>query len=335
MGISFNYIDVMDQKGLFARGGIAILDVGASNLYSATPDRICQFVRKYNPGSADDLDGFAKRFAAGSAYDPGGAGVLNESWAGELFEKAGMHYVSFDIAQVYKTTVLDLNRALLPSEFRSRFDLVLNFGTTEHIFNQLNAFRIIHEAMKVGGFVYHQLPASGFTDHGYFTYTGRFFFDLAGFNDYEIFEFWLDGPAGFDNIWQPVKSYRNTFPALERALSIVNRDPHAQALAAMDVPNIAINIIYRKVKDAPFMGAIETSTSVGTLWKHGLSAYEKYGEPANARDALNNETPVPLEAMVAVCHAEVRKLRREMDQLKRYLAIFRPLRPILDRFLRR
>jgi len=317
MGIAFDYIDVMDQKGLFAGGRIAILDVGASNLYSATPDRICQFVRKYNPGSVDDLDGFAKRFAAGSSYDPGGAGVLNESWAGELFEKAGMHYVSFDIAQGYKTTVLDLNRALLPSEFRGRFDLVLNFGTTEHIFNQLNAFKIIHEALKVGGFVYHQLPASGFTDHGYFTYTGRFFFDLAGFNDYEIVEFWLDGPAGFDDIWQPVKSYRNSFPALEQALSTVNGDPHAQALAATGVPNIAINIIYRKVKDAPFMGAVETSTSVGTL------------------SALNNDTPPPLEAMVAVCHAEVRKLRREMDLLKRYLSIFRPLRPILDSILRR
>ncbi len=137
----------------------------------------------------------------------------------------------------------------------------------------------------------------------------------------------MDGPAGFDNIWQPVKSYRTSFPALERALSTVDGQPHARALAATDVPNIAINIIYRKVKDAPFVGAVETSTSVGTLWKHG--------EPANARDALNNETPLPLEAMVAVCHAEVRKLRSEMDLLKRYLAIFRPLRPVLDKILRR
>jgi hypothetical protein len=330
MGIAFDYIDAMDQRGLFTRGGsrISILDIGTSNLYSAAVDRVRQFVLKHNPGDVDDLDEFSRRVAAGSLYDPSGAGVRNQSWAGELFERAGMDYVSFDIAQGYKTTLLDLNRALLPSEFRGRFDLVLNFGTTEHVFNQLNA-----EASKVGGFIYHQLPATGYTDHCYFTYTGRFFFDLASFNAYEVFDFWLDGPAGFDSIWQAVRSHMNRHPTVERALSSVK----AQKLAAMDIPNIAINVIYRKVRDTPFVAALDTSTSVGTVSTQLFLADDRHRESTNAPVEVNMNTAmqVSLEAAVATCLADVRRLRSEMDQLRRYLAILRPLKPVLDRFLRR
>src|SRR5580693_10425559 len=61
---------------------------------------------------------------------------------------------------------LDLNRGRVPRHLRGAFDLVVNGGTTEHVANQMNAFRIIHHLARVGGVMYHELPAGGLVDHG-------------------------------------------------------------------------------------------------------------------------------------------------------------------------
>jgi hypothetical protein len=44
-----------------------------------------------------------------------------------------------------------LNHEPTPQKFVGDFDLVVNFGTTEHLLNQYNAFKVIHDATKVGG----------------------------------------------------------------------------------------------------------------------------------------------------------------------------------------
>lgn len=264
MGIAFSSIDKLDELGLLAGTGIRILDIGSSNLYSASTTDIKRFLGKYWTGNIPDADAFAERLAAGSGYDPVRGG-LNESFVGELFEKAGMEYVSFDIAAGYKTIILDLNRAALPEEFQKKFDLVLNFGTTEHILNQFNCFKVIHDATKVGGCIFHSLPALGYVDHGYLTYTGRCFFDIAGYNEYEIIDCWFDGPSGNNAILDSLSSYARYFPALAVTLERYAKSDQGRLLRDLLIPNIGINVVYRKVKDKPFWGALEASTSVGKL----------------------------------------------------------------------
>ena len=36
---------------------------------------------------------------------------------------------------------------------------------TEHVLNQYNSFKVIHEETRPGGCMRHQLPASGFPDY--------------------------------------------------------------------------------------------------------------------------------------------------------------------------
>lgn len=273
MGITFSAVWKMDELGLFRQGGVSILDIGSSNLYSATPEDIKQFLRKYGLPSIPDLDEFAARLAAGSSYDPV-IGGRNEAFVGELFEKAGMRYVSFDIAAGYRTTILDLNHAAPPPAFQGKFDLVLNFGTTEHILNQLNCFKVIHDATKVGGYVYHSLPAVGYVNHGYITYTGRCFFDVAGFNEYELVACWFDGPSGGGRILESLESYGVYFPALEKALKRLAGTEQGRVLRDLRIPDIGINVVYRKVKEKPFLGALEVSTSVGAIPQEVTSAYD-------------------------------------------------------------
>ena len=265
----------MDDLGLLHRG-MSILDVGSSNLYSAAPDEITRFLRKYGPKSIDGLEEFTGRLAAGSAYDPIRGG-LNEAFAGELFEKAGMAYLSIDIADGYKTRILDLNHEPLPRELEEQFSLVLNFGTSEHVLNQYNCFKVMHDATKVGGHIYHQLPAIGFTDHGYFTYTARCFFDLARYNRYELVACWFEGPAGGNCVYDSLEACREEFPALREALEHSVATAQGRKIRALDVPDISINVVCRKVRKRPFYGALESSTSVGTIPKDVTAMYAAGG----------------------------------------------------------
>ena len=73
----------------------------------------------------------------------------------------------------------------MPAQFADAFDLVVNTGTTEHIANQDNAFRVIHDLARKGGVTYHEVPA-GMTDHGLINYNPRFFWKMRDANDYEV-----------------------------------------------------------------------------------------------------------------------------------------------------
>lgn len=264
MGISLAMIERMRGLGLFGNGRISVLDVGSSNLYSASAGGIEAFLRAYGAFEGADAGAFAERLAAGSAYDASSGGI-NGSFVGELLERAGFAYNAIDIADGYRTTILDLNHDVVPAEFAGRFDLVLNFGTTEHLLNQYNAFKVMHDSTKVGGYIVHSLPCVGYSNHGYFTYTPRCMFDLAGYNEYEVVGFWFEGPGGSNDLFAPIRDYRSYFPALATTLAEQGETEAGRRIADLALPDIGLLIVYRKVKSRPFAGALERSTSVGTV----------------------------------------------------------------------
>jgi hypothetical protein len=55
------------------------------------------------------------------------------------------------------------------------------------VLNQLKAFRVIHDAVKSDGYIVVILPSVGYVDYAY---TPRVFFDIAGYNDYELVCSW-------------------------------------------------------------------------------------------------------------------------------------------------
>lgn len=245
MGVTLRKLDDLRERGALPAQS-RVLDIGSSNLYSAEPTGIRSFLGHYDVSAGT---AFLDRLAAGSAYGPNGG--LNESFIGELLEKAGMTYLAFDVANGYRTQIFDLNKEELPEDQRGSFDTVLNFGTTEHVINQLNAFRVIHDAVKVGGYIVHDIPAIGHIDHGFFCYTPRFFFDLAGYNQYEIvdFSYSMGGPG--NDIYNIVRDYSTVFPALARSVSF-----------AYQPPNVSMFLVLRKTKEGPMVLPMETSTSV-------------------------------------------------------------------------
>ena len=256
MGMSLDALDRLQAMKLLPAGA-SVLDIGSSNLYSATPEGLRHFLSQYDSVEVGDYE-FIERLAKGSKYGPDG--VANESFVGELLEQAGMRYLSFDIADGYKTQIFDLNRDVLEERLHGAFDTVINSGTTEHVLNQLNAFRVVHDAVKRDGHMVHVLPCVGYVDHGFFTYTPRVFFDIAGYNDYELVCFEYQGPNQGKDLYSIVRDYKSNFPRLSATLEAANT-----ALTSFRAPDIAAFVVFRKKRDARFCTPMEISTSVGQV----------------------------------------------------------------------
>jgi hypothetical protein len=105
--------------------------------------------------------------------------------ASEPFWRAlGFDYSAVEYGGHRGAISLDLNTDSVPRRMRGAFDLVVNAGTTEHVVNQLNAFRVIHDLTKLGGIMVHDLPAVGMPTHGVVNYTMQFFWLLCRENRY-------------------------------------------------------------------------------------------------------------------------------------------------------
>lgn len=95
-------------------------------------------------------------------------------------------YVAFDIVEDTRSRKADLSKVLNVHE---TWDIVVNFGTTEHIFNQFSAMSNIHNFAKKGGVMLHVIPMSSGLNHGFYNYHPRFFHSIALANNYEIIDF--------------------------------------------------------------------------------------------------------------------------------------------------
>jgi hypothetical protein len=263
MGVNMATVHVMEEHGLFGPGR-KILDFGSSNLYHAEAEEVVAFVRRYNPSPRADLSAWAERLAAGSQANAEGM-ALNQSFLGELLETAGMGYDAVDVAIGYKTTVVDLNLRQLPRWMIRAYDTVINCGTSEHILNQFNVFAAVHAATKKGGLMVHNVPSVGHVNHGYFCYTSRFFFDLAGYNKYDILDMWYSGGPAQERLFDAVRRYQTHFPSLTKRLELIGREPRETMIEALDIPTVSIFVLYQKAWNGPFVAGLETSTSVGKI----------------------------------------------------------------------
>ena len=102
---------------------------------------------------------------------------------------AKFEYMSIDVDTQFNSIALDLNFDDLPKKFINKYSLVTNYGTTEHIANQLNAFKVIHDLTALNGIMVHALPSQGMLNHGLINYNPKFFWMLCRSNDYEVIDF--------------------------------------------------------------------------------------------------------------------------------------------------
>lgn len=108
--------------------------------------------------------------------------------ASEFYTELGCgRYVSID-GNGRGTFNWDLNKPLRPGQL-GPFDLVTDFGTGEHIFDQAAVWKTIHYLTKFKGFIVFDRPTQGYSANGghcYYNSQECLFTDIAAANDYKI-----------------------------------------------------------------------------------------------------------------------------------------------------
>jgi hypothetical protein len=311
MGMHLGWMIFLQEKGLLSAAKNRILDIGPQNVYHVTEDQIDEFVR--NQGATVDaakLETERKRLAYYSTPRPEETTTLFS----EICDLTNIEYNSFDVCPALKTELLDLNYDQLPEKYQEYYDVVVNFGTTEHIFNQWNSFKVIHDALKVGGVVYHQLPASGYLDHGYYCYTPLFFEELAKANVYEAVEMFFT-PAG-ENF---VGGMGIDVLGSDAGVSV----PHPIKLGSGEdrVPCFNIHVILRKTRRAAFRVALEIATAHASAYEEILSRYGDTAQslsPADTEESIT-ESAADRDRKVAQLVNEREEARMRGDRLAQQL----------------
>lgn len=96
-------------------------------------------------------------------------------------------HISVDINGKDCAIRMDLSK--ISDKWKNYFDVVTNFGTTEHVGNQYCVFKNIHNFTSVGGVMVHSLPVVGtWENHCKFRYYKDFFKCLAEKNKYMVID---------------------------------------------------------------------------------------------------------------------------------------------------
>jgi hypothetical protein len=106
----------------------------------------------------------------------------------ELFKTLGFNevlrldYSDYEGADI----TFDLNSDSLPEELCNRFDMIIDGGTTEHVFHVPNLLRSVSRMLKVNGRIVHLSPSSNYMDHGFYMFSPTLFYDYYSANKFEV-----------------------------------------------------------------------------------------------------------------------------------------------------
>jgi len=168
-------------KGLGVFDGVTdVMELGAQNVWCPKAGLVKNLFEAFGkpPPPPDMLDRFA-------------------NWKGsglELYTALGFTYHCIDLDSKFNAIPLDLNFDACPAEHVGKYGFVTNHGTSEHILNQYNVFKVMHDLTKAGGFMLHAVPFTVHLEHGFFNYQPNFFEALARYNSYEVSGIWV-GPG--------------------------------------------------------------------------------------------------------------------------------------------
>lgn len=83
------------------------------------------------------------------------------------------------------------------------FDLVTDFGTGEHVFNQAQVWATIHQLTRVGGYLVLDRPAQGYPGHCYYRVDECLIRDVAAANAYDVVKL-EKGETSRGELWRAI-----------------------------------------------------------------------------------------------------------------------------------
>jgi hypothetical protein len=300
----------LKRRGYIPNGS-AVIEIGAQQLdesfVSATED-IAATGRFF--GVTTPPPSFARTGPRSDTNVLAGAPLAREFWTW-----LGLNYASIDIDGSPGSIALDLNYDEVPAELVGRYDMVTNFGTTEHVANQLQSFKIIHDLAAAGALMLHVLPAGGMPNHGLVSYNPKFFWMLGRSNGYKI---------AFMTMGQ---SQRDAGLPDDLVEFLALYEPQAKSeFAAYTMPATSVVVALQKVFDMPFVAPLDVPT--GTTTEHA-ALRERYWSvlkpdlsfQARERDLLARIREVySREQSLAANETDLARRKRDIYEREQYVA---------------
>jgi hypothetical protein len=233
------------RKAGLLRNKFSVAEIGAQQLTAEVlrdPDVMPAYAETFGV----ELRGFGRGGPPPKSDEPG----VERQWpdapyAKEFWDWLGCPYVAIDYDTSPHIIQLDLNFDDVPLEHKGKYDLVTNYGTTEHVVNQMQAMKIMHDLTAVGGLMIHTVPTQGNTDHAMFN-NPMFFFRLSGSCRYHIHE--MRSVVAAENV-----------PLPSNIVEFVTRsEPEKEAaLSAHRVSDTYLVLVMQKLENIPFVPPIE------------------------------------------------------------------------------
>jgi len=179
-GIEYTILRILRERGVLPLNG-DVLECGEANWYGDVDLReLSNDIHRFAPE--------ANRQALLGQLDE----TVRSKRPGMLWEIAKVFWHTFlqpnsmtaiDFHGTDQALKLDLND---PIDLKRQFNVVMNLGTVEHVFNVAQVFKTIHDHTMPDGLMVHGLPFSGWVDHGFYSFNPTFYWDLAAANGYAM-----------------------------------------------------------------------------------------------------------------------------------------------------
>ena len=158
-----------------------ILTLGRQNVY-ATLDEVRQLLisEGITPTNLPSGEGTRTNIPSwfGTPYENNTSDVAFFRLLGAT-DIMALDYSNFENAEI----VHNLNYPV-PDELCNRFDLIVDGGTIEHVFDVRQSLMNIALMLKPGGRIIHLSPASNYVNHGFYQFSPTLFYDYYAANDF-------------------------------------------------------------------------------------------------------------------------------------------------------
>lgn len=116
----------------------------------------------------------------------------------EYFSHIGFDHTSIDTNGKDGALPIDLATPMSDNNLIGCFDVITNSGTSEHVLNQYECFKNIHNLCKKDGLIIHIVPGPNYRNivietgeiipHGCYNYPFAFFYELANICKYTVLD---------------------------------------------------------------------------------------------------------------------------------------------------
>lgn len=285
------------RRAEYLKPGGAVAEIGAqqlSNSLLSAPERVAYLGGLFGNDRPLALPPPSAELESEQDWE-----ILTAPFARDFWRWLGFQYTAIDIDGSPDSIPLDLNYDSVPPEAIGKYNLVTNFGTTEHVTNQLNAFNVIHDLTATDGIMLHEVPAQGMFNHGLLNYNFKFFWLLMRSNGYKfIYADFLPAERA------------STFPNnIEEYLNASELEKERRRRHDYNAVDAGWLLAMQKSFDMPFIPPVDVNTGMPTENKTLKERYWTVFEPdrfdawqasaAKARDAKSREASKPSDNLLS------------------------------------